>query len=80
VGSRRPAEEAARVDGCHPLWAFWKLTLPLVVPGLIATGVLSFIFSWNDFTIALNLTSARIVEVTGASAGKRDANEEVDDA
>lgn len=57
MGSRRPAEEAARVDGCHPLWAFWKLTLPLVVPGLIATGVLSFIFSWNDFTIALNLTS-----------------------
>ena len=50
-------EEAALVDGCHPLSAFWKVTLPLVVPGLIATGVLSFIFSWNDFTIALNLTS-----------------------
>ena len=29
----------------------------VVVPGLIATGVLSFIFSWNEFTIALNLTS-----------------------
>jgi multiple sugar transport system permease protein len=27
------------------------------LPGLIATGVLSFIFSWNEFTIALNLTS-----------------------
>ena len=50
-------EEAALVDGCHPLSAFWRVTLPLVVPGLIATGVLSFIFSWNDFTIALNLTS-----------------------
>jgi len=50
-------EEAALVDGCRPLSAFWLVTLPLVVPGLIATGVLSFIFSWNEFTIALNLTS-----------------------
>jgi multiple sugar transport system permease protein len=50
-------EEAALVDGCHPLSAFWRVTLPLVTPGLIATGVLSFIFSWNDFTVALNLTS-----------------------
>ena len=50
-------EEAALVDGCHPLSAFWRVTLPLVTPGLIATGVLSFIFSWNEFTIALNLTS-----------------------
>lgn len=50
-------EEAALVDGCRPLTAFRLVTLPLVVPGLIATGVLSFIFSWNDFTVALNLTS-----------------------
>ncbi len=50
-------EEAALVDGCRPLSAFWRVTLPLVVPGLIATGVLSFIFSWNEFTVALNLTS-----------------------
>jgi multiple sugar transport system permease protein len=50
-------EEAALVDGCRPLTAFRLVTLPLVVPGLIATGVLSFIFSWNEFTVALNLTS-----------------------
>jgi ABC-type glycerol-3-phosphate transport system permease component len=50
-------EEAALVDGCRPVSAFWRVTLPLVVPGLIATAVLSFIFSWNEFTIALNLTS-----------------------
>ncbi len=50
-------EEAALVDGCRPVQAFRRVTLPLVVPGLIATGVLSFIFSWNDFTVALNLTS-----------------------
>jgi multiple sugar transport system permease protein len=50
-------EEAAMVDGCRPLSAFLRVTLPLVIPGLIATGVLCFIFSWNEFTIALNLTS-----------------------
>jgi multiple sugar transport system permease protein len=50
-------EEAALVDGCHPLSAFRRVTLPLVVPGLIATAVLSFIFSWNEFTVALNLTA-----------------------
>lgn len=50
-------EEAAMVDGCHALASFRYVVLPLVVPGLIATGVLSFIFSWNEFTIALNLTS-----------------------
>jgi multiple sugar transport system permease protein len=50
-------EEAALVDGCTALSAFRRVTLPLVIPGLIATGVLTFIFSWNDFTTALSLTS-----------------------
>jgi multiple sugar transport system permease protein len=50
-------EQAALVDGCHPLSAFWRVVLPLVVPGLIAAGVLSFVFSWNEFSIALNLVS-----------------------
>ena len=49
--------EAAVVDGCSAVQAFVKVTLPLLVPGLIATGVLTFIFSWNDFAIALALTS-----------------------
>lgn len=49
-------EEAAMVDGCHALASFRYVVLPLVVPGLIATGVLSFIFSWNEFPVALTLT------------------------
>lgn len=61
-------EEAALVDGCRPLTAFRKVTLPLVVPGLIATGVLSFIFSWNEFTVALNLTSQANATVPVAAA------------
>lgn len=56
-------EEAARVDGCRRSQAFFKVVLPLVVPGLIATGVLAFVFSWNDFAIALNLTSREAATV-----------------
>ena len=53
----RELEEAAVVDGCRAPELFFRIVLPLMRPGLIATGVLVFIFSWNDFTVALNLTS-----------------------
>jgi multiple sugar transport system permease protein len=50
-------EEAASVDGASHAQAFVRVILPLTVPGLIASGVLAFVFSWNEFSIALNLTS-----------------------
>ena len=50
-------EEAARVDGAGRAQAFRRVILPLAVPGLVAAGVLAFVFSWNEFTVALNLTS-----------------------
>ncbi len=53
----REIEEAAQMDGCRRIQAFVYVVLPLVVPGVIASGVLAFIFSWNEFAIALNLTS-----------------------
>lgn len=61
-------EEAALVDGCRPVQAFWRISLPLAVPGLIAAGVLAFIFSWNEFVIALNLTSRATATVPVAIA------------
>ncbi len=48
---------AARVDGCTPLQAFWKVMLPLAAPGISATAILVFIFSWNEFLFALTFTS-----------------------
>ncbi|WP_293862806.1 carbohydrate ABC transporter permease [uncultured Alsobacter sp.] len=53
----REMEEAAEIDGCSRIQTFGYVVLPVIVPGLIATGVLSFIFSWNEFAVALNLTS-----------------------
>ncbi|OAH50786.1 carbohydrate ABC transporter permease [Microbacterium oleivorans] len=48
-------EEAAMIDGCTRSQAFWKVTFPLLAPGLVATGVFAFIQSWNEFTMALLL-------------------------
>lgn len=50
-------EDAARVDGCSSFRIFWNIILPLSVPGLIATGLIVFIFSWNEFPLALVLLS-----------------------
>ena len=54
-------EESALVDGCSPLGAFWRIALPLVAPGLVATGVFCFIFSWSEFFFGLTLTQTKVV-------------------
>lgn len=51
-------EEAAMLDGYSRLEAFWKFTLPLLLPGIAATAVFALIFSWNEFVFAIFLTSS----------------------
>lgn len=46
-------EEAAMIDGCSRLKAFVKVTLPLLAPGLVASGIYAFILAWNEFVVAL---------------------------
>lgn len=46
-------EEAAMIDGCTRSGAFWRVTFPLLAPGLVATGVFAFIQAWNEFVFAL---------------------------
>jgi N,N'-diacetylchitobiose transport system permease protein len=48
-------EEAAQIDGCSKAQAFWKVTFPLLAPGLVSTGIFAFIQSWNEFLMALLL-------------------------
>lgn len=50
-------EEAAMIDGCSRAGAFWRVTFPLLAPGLIATGVFGFIQAWNEFLMALVLNA-----------------------
>jgi N,N'-diacetylchitobiose transport system permease protein len=46
-------EDAARVDGASRFGAFMRVTLPLIAPGLVATGIFAFILAWNEFIFAL---------------------------
>ena len=50
-------EEAAMIDGCTRTQAFFRVTFPLLAPGLVATGVFGFIQAWNEFTLALVVMS-----------------------
>lgn len=52
-------EESAEVDGLTPIGAFRLITLPLAVSGIATAGILSFIFSWNNFMFALVLSGAK---------------------
>ncbi len=53
----RELEEAAQMDGCGHAGTLFRVVLPVVVPGLAATAILVFIFSWNEFPVALLLTN-----------------------
>jgi len=62
-------EESALVDGSTRLGAFRRITLPLAVPGLIATGTFAFIFSWMEFLFAVVFTRTKAVTLPVAIAG-----------
>ena len=53
-------EEAARLDGCSNIQAFYKIALPTTAPGLAATTIFCFLFSWNELMMALTLTSLNV--------------------
>jgi len=57
----REIEESALIDGCSNFSIFLRIALPLVAPGLAATAIMVFIFSWNEFLFALILTGTKAV-------------------
>jgi N,N'-diacetylchitobiose transport system permease protein len=46
-------EEAGMVDGLSRIGAFFRITFPLLAPGLVAAGVFGFLQAWNEYTLAL---------------------------
>lgn len=52
----RSIDEAALVDGCSRLHVFLRVVLPLSLPGLAATAIFCFLFSWNELFFALVLS------------------------
>jgi len=53
----RALEEAAMVDGCTRRSAFLRIVMPVVTPGVVATGVYIFINSWNEYVYAVMFTN-----------------------
>jgi multiple sugar transport system permease protein len=51
-------EEAAAIDGLTPLQIYWKIILPLASPAVVTAMILVFIFSWNEFMLALTFMNA----------------------
>ena len=59
VGVPKELEEAALVDGSTRFGAFFRILLPLVGPGLVATSIFAFIQAWNEYLIAYVLLSSQ---------------------
>ncbi|CAN5584391.1 MAG: carbohydrate ABC transporter permease [Actinomycetota bacterium] len=55
-------EEAAKMDGANIWQAFFKVTVPLSIPGIVTTGLLTFIFAWNEFLFANTLSFDETVQ------------------
>ena len=51
-------EEAAKIDGANKVQVFVKVVLPLVMPGIVATAIYTFINAWNEFLYALILINS----------------------
>jgi multiple sugar transport system permease protein len=51
-------EESAAIDGASRFRIFWSIVLPLSVPGLVATFLFVLVFTWNEYLLALFLSSA----------------------
>ncbi|MBV7508371.1 carbohydrate ABC transporter permease [Bacillus sp. sid0103] len=50
-------EEAAKIDGATLMQTFWKVIMPLAVPGIFTTAILVFIAAWNEFFFALTINT-----------------------
>ncbi len=53
----RELDEAAYIDGCGYWSAFWRVDLPLSLPGMAAAGIFAFLAAWNEYQIASLVTS-----------------------
>jgi len=53
-------EECASIDGASRYRIFWSIVLPLAIPGLVATYLFVLVFSWNEYLLALFISSAKV--------------------
>ena len=69
-------DEAAQVDGCTRLQAFRRVIIPLMWPGVVTTGLFSFLLAYNDFLLSSALTNAEKMTMPAAIASAIGAESE----
>ncbi len=62
-------DESAMVDGCTRFQAFWHVIIPVMWPGVITTGLFSFLLAYNDFAVTSMLLSQENETMIPAIAG-----------
>lgn len=61
VDVNREIEDAAQVHGATPFQAFWRVTLPMIRPGILAGAIFAFLMSFDEVSVALLLTNTDTV-------------------
>jgi multiple sugar transport system permease protein len=56
-------EEAALLDGLSRLQIIWRIVVPVIMPGIASTAIFTFVFTWNEYLMALMLTSVHAATV-----------------
>ena len=63
-------EDAAKVDGYGTIQMLWQIVLPMTVPALVTTGILAFIFAWNEFIFALTFMTREDMKTIPVAAAQ----------
>ena len=63
-------EDAARIDGYSPVSLLVQIVLPMTVPALVTTGILTFIFAWNEFIFALTFITQESMKTIPVAASQ----------
>ncbi len=72
----RELDEAALVDGCSRVQAFFKVILPVMWPGIVTTGLFSFLLAYNDFLISAQMMNADKQTMTSALSAYMNADDD----
>jgi multiple sugar transport system permease protein len=63
-------EDSAKVDGYNVVQMLWQIVLPMTLPALVTTGILAFIFAWNEFIFALTFITRDAMKTIPVAAAQ----------
>ena len=66
----RDLEDSARIDGYNTIQMLLQIVLPITVPALVTTGILTFIFAWNEFIFALTFITQESLQTIPIAVSK----------